>query len=265
MSESAADIWDSLWEAARMRWPEVDVSLQDFRRFVEARQEEEAGALPTSEIAAELYLACACLAGDARALAAIEEKIRQDVRPTVLRLGRRGPALEDALQAVRARLLAGESPKLGGYKGRGGLSAFLRVVAVRTVLNLGKERTELADDEAALGLIDERASPELALMKATYAAEFRKALAEAAASLDARERALLRLAFIERLNVDALGELHGVHRATAARWVQHAHEKLAAATRKALRERLAVSATEYDSIVRMIASGFETSLGRYLE
>src|SRR5439155_27001611 len=97
------------------------------------------------------------------------------------------------------------------------------------------------DGDAELDrLVGADPDPETALLRARYASAANEALREAFASLDARERNLLRQHFVDRLSIDDLGPLYGVHRATVARWLERAREALEARTRKLLMERLDV-------------------------
>ncbi|MBZ0236411.1 MAG: helix-turn-helix domain-containing protein, partial [Deltaproteobacteria bacterium] len=104
--------------------------------------------------------------------------------------------------------------------------------------------------------------PELALLKARYAGELEAALRRAGEALTERERALLRLAFVDGLNVDQVGDVYGVHRATAARWIARARTRVFELTRDDLRARLALTPTEFESVVRLVRSQVELSLTR---
>jgi RNA polymerase sigma-70 factor (ECF subfamily) len=66
------------------------------------------------------------------------------------------------------------------------------------------------------------------------------------------------------LTVDILGRLHGVHRATAARWVEAARASVVRAVRRHLRGTLGLGASELDSIVGLVKSGLDVSLTRLL-
>jgi len=53
-----------------------------------------------------------------------------------------------------------------------------------------------------------------------------------------RERNLLRYQVLDRLGIDHIGALHGVHRVTAARWIAHARRALIEGVRRRLQDRL---------------------------
>jgi RNA polymerase sigma-70 factor (ECF subfamily) len=64
--------------------------------------------------------------------------------------------------------------------------------------------------------------------------------------------------------VDQIATVYQVHRATAARWVAKAREELARKTRDALRKRLELSQSQFESVVRMIESQIDLSIERLL-
>ena len=64
--------------------------------------------------------------------------------------------------------------------------------------------------------------------------------------------------------VDDLGALYQVHRATAARWIGAARERLAEETRRQMIEQLGIQPADYDSILRLIHSQLDVSVTRVL-
>jgi RNA polymerase sigma-70 factor (ECF subfamily) len=261
------EIWARRHATAAEAWPTLSVELRDFRAFVEERWPEGVNEQEVS--LADLYLTCACSLGVEEALRAFERAHRDEIDAVVRRLGQLAPPLDDARQLVVERLFAGQAPKIRAFRGRGSLRSWVRVVALRTLLNhrqrtLGKERS-LEDDSDLDQLLPPGKDAELELMKQRYGMEVRAALRECIQQLSEKERTLLRLAFIENANVDAIGAFYAVHRATAARWVQAAHRALTSRIHRHLRERLKVDREELESILRLVSSGFDTSLSRYLE
>ncbi len=75
---------------------------------------------------------------------------------------------------------------------------------------------------------------------------------------------LLRQRSVDDLSIDQIGALHGVHRATAARWLERARVELALATERALQRRLSASAEDVRSLMRLIASRMDASIHRLL-
>src|SRR5438552_1509727 len=79
-----------------------------------------------------------------------------------------------------------------------------------------------------------------------------------------RHRTLLRLNLVDGLNIDKIGALYGVHRATVASWIAGARDEILTATRKALQERLKLSRAEFESLMGLVVSNLEVSLSRLL-
>ena len=122
-----------------------------------------------------------------------------------------------------------------------------------------RTRRELPVDPANLGDVI-AADPLLAQLKDRYREEFRIAFAEAAAKLTDRERTLLRYRFFDGLSIDEIGVLYRAHRATVARWIAAIRENLFETTRAVLTERLSITQSEVDSVLRLIDSQLEISI-----
>ena len=129
---------------------------------------------------------------------------------------------------------------------------------------LRKENRETPTDDALLEARAQEDDPELAYMKAAYRASFKVAFQEALESLLPRERTLLKQQIVDGLGIDELGALYQVHRATAARWVQSAREKLLVRTRRTFMMNARISSDECESIMRLVRSQLDMSLQRRL-
>src|SRR5690606_25375420 len=194
-------------------------------------------------------------------LAGVERRMR--------RLASGAAESEDLMQRLRQKLLVGDDtvdPRIVSYGGRGDLASWVKVVAVREGLmaRRGGRRVAAEDDtqlEAAAGQND----PELDFMRGRYQHEFREAFAEALQQLEPGERNLLRYHLIDRLSIDRIAAIEGVHRATAARRLGRVRETLHGATRTHLMRRLSVEASELESILRMVRSRLEVSVRRLLQ
>jgi RNA polymerase sigma-70 factor, ECF subfamily len=128
-----------------------------------------------------------------------------------------------------------------------------------------RTRDESSSDSRVLDQLPDAADgPELAHLRALYAGELKQAFEEAIASLEVRERNVLRHHFIDRLNVEEIGALYGVHKSTAYRWLETARTVLAKRTRAGFNRRVQVRPSELDSIVRLVQSHVDLSLSRLL-
>jgi RNA polymerase sigma-70 factor (ECF subfamily) len=249
----------ALVEAARAALPGVDVPPADFARHVAARC---AGADPRKAIeglhAADLYLACACARGDARAIALLEERFLAEVPRFLAPMRLPVSAVDEVRQLVRERLLVGDPPRIADYAGRGPLAGWLRVVALRLASDLRREGagTKERADEPAIPAVD----PELLLVKRRYGEAFNQAFADAFAALDPEERNLFRLFYLDGLNLDRIAIVCQVSRATAGRRMLAARKRLLDGTLRLVGERLRVPPDELESLLGVVRSRLEISL-----
>lgn len=242
--------------AARQAWPGVEVEPATLAAYVEARGGEQI---------VDLYLACACCHGDGTAIALFQRELATAVERAVRKLGGDRAAADELAQELRERLLVAtpaRPARIAEYTGRGPLGAWLRVIATRALL----DRRRRDKHEAPLGertleaLPAAEQDPELQYLKASYRDAFRRAFRAAFAALEALEQELIRSHHLRDESIDVLAARHGVHRATAARWVARAREHLLVGTRQRLAAELRLHDAELDSILQLIASRLEVSL-----
>ena len=246
---------DEMLEPGRAAWPGIELERDALAAFIAARGEADA------LNAADVYLACACAAGDPAALAAFERAYLAKVDDFLRGVRPSRELVDEVRQHLRERLFLGERPRIADYSGRGTLASWLRVAALRAASNF--RRSEGARDRAAARAPAAPAvplDPELALVRSRHSSEFERALGDAFAGLDERERNLLRLHFLDGLGIDGLAPVFGVHRATVARWLAAARTRLHDAVIELLRARLAVDARELESLLRVVRSDLEISL-----
>ena len=265
-----ADLEEALASAAsraRAAWKDVDAGAERFATFLGGRV--AAAELDAARVA-DLWAACACGTGDGRAIAEVEARYFPDVDAALGKMGLSADRIGEVKQGLRRLLFVGDPdvqvpPRITEYRGTGDLRAWLRVTAMRAALKLlRKENRETPTDDALLEARAHEDDPELAYMKAAYRAAFKTAFAEALESLLPRERTLLKQQIVDGLGIDELGALYQVHRATAARWVQSAREKLLLRTRRTFMLNARISSDECESIMRMVRSQLDMSLQRRL-
>ncbi|WP_224243202.1 sigma-70 family RNA polymerase sigma factor [Hyalangium gracile] len=254
---------------AREAWPRVDMDAGAFLAYVAERLPStgEAGEVLASLRAGELFLAFACVRGDARALEALDAHVLSQVGTW---LPREAPSLVDELrQALSQRLLVpvdGVAPKLASYSGRGPLEQWVRAVALR--LHIDQQRAaprEQPVGEAPAELAERLgADPELAFIRERHQEDFRVAFRAALGRLEARERNLLRLHHVHGLSMDSVAATYQAPRSTVARWVARARERLLALTREELTSRLGLTPDELDSMLRLVSSQLDVSLRQLL-
>jgi RNA polymerase sigma-70 factor, ECF subfamily len=256
---------DDLIARARREAPGVDLDPIAFADYVAERVGLDAAGRPQlrSVHAGDLWIAFGCVIGDAQALTAFERRFVPEIR-SALRRSFEPTLAEDAELVLREKLMpvafGEETGRLATYAGRGALAAWLRAAAVRAAIDMMRARREVPSGAVVLG--DAGAlDPLLASLKQRYRDEFRTAFNDAADRLSERDRTLLRYRFVDNLSIDEIGGLYRVHRATVARWIAAIREGLFEATRARLMSRLRIEEYEVDSVLRLIDSQLDISIG----
>jgi len=140
----------------------------------------------------------------------------------------------------------------------------VRVIATRELvraINRGRREEPI---EPLLDRLDLSRAPELSLLRSRHGAEIASALRVSLEALDERQRALLRYSLISGWSIDRIGELYGVHRATASRWLNAARDELGEQLRREVAARMSIAIEEVDSIVQLVHSQIDISLARIL-
>ncbi|HEX3766289.1 MAG TPA: helix-turn-helix domain-containing protein [Kofleriaceae bacterium] len=269
-----ADALIAQWQAARAAWPDLTVDPARFAAELARRlAAHTGGSVAVTALEAlhggDVYLAIACIDGDAAAIAQLDELAGRELRHAASKL-RASPDQAAEVHAELRRILLVDDVERGAalrdYAGRGDLRGYLRVSATRALIRaINRGRREVAvDDGAVFDRMLPIDDPELSILRAQYRGPVDAALRAALAGLDARARALLRYQLLDGWSIDQVGKLYGVHRATAARWLADARAALGDAIRSELAVRLRIAASEVDSIVRLVQSRVDMSLDRLL-
>ena len=194
----------------------------------------------------------------------VEVQCFADVDAAWHRVRPAGHTLDDARQLIREKLFVGGGgrPKVLDYAARGALRAWMRVVAMRMFLNLATRgpKEDPTEDPLELVLADLVVDPEGELQKHAARDQVRAAFLDAARGLPVRDRNLLRAALVDARSIDDIGALYRVHRATAARWVAAARERLLAEFSRSVELRLGIEPAQVRSIVHLVLSQLEISL-----
>jgi RNA polymerase sigma-70 factor (ECF subfamily) len=256
----------SLYQAGQAAWPGVACPAAAYARHVAGCLQADAG--PGGLHGADLYLAAAVLSGDRAAQAEVERLVRAQAQAAAARLDP-GPAFAaEVTQEVLERLLLPREdapPRLADYAGQGPLPAFLRVMAMRTALNLrGSGARTASVDEAALAALGDAADVEARYLRAQYQEAFREALHTAFAGLDRELRQVVRMHYGGGLSGQAIARLLGVDRSTVVRRLASARAALFSETRRLLQERLRLPQAELDSLIAVLRSQIELSLSTIL-
>jgi RNA polymerase sigma-70 factor (ECF subfamily) len=256
----AAEIGRKLWERGRTAFPDLALGLADFTALA-ARHVDKAD--PERLNAADLFLACACLARVPGALDRFEavhgeHLVRRTLAPD--------ESAEEMRQAMLVKLFVpqteGAAPKIAEYSGRGPLSAWVRIAASRAAVDQHRREsfTEPLHESFAEQASKSSWEIELAFLRGRHEVDFRVSLREALLSLTEEDRMLLRLHHCEGLTATELAPIVNASRATAHRRLQSARDALTAAVREELQARLRLGARDLDMILSLYGSSIVPAL-----
>jgi len=217
----------------------------------------------------DLYLCVASLAGDTAALIVFEGELQTALTRVGARFRLSGDQRDELGQELLERLLlpgAERPPRLAEFAGKGSLVRWLQAVATRTQLNRmrGKKREVLTGDNAILEAFAVPIVPGLEPSKGRFQNALKIALGSALARLEAQDKMLLRMAYVEGVRLEGLGRALDVSRATAHRRLTKAREALAHGVEESMSEELSIPKEKLSSIRRLVQSQISISLGRLL-
>lgn len=262
---------EALVARGRAAWPQVKLTPTAFVAHLAGRlppSKQPAKTLDAVE-AEDLWLACACAAGDAKALAALEETQLPAIARAVVSLDKTGTLVDEVTQVLREKLLVKRPdgpPRIADYAGQGPLKAWLKAAAIRHALNLQRPgaREDAAESDKLAALPMAAPDPELALIRQKHKRHFADAFAAAMASLTPRERTLLKLHTLDGLPLDHIGPVYGKDKSTISRWIAKAQQQLLRVTRAQLVATLNLTPNELESVLRAAQSELSLSLSRLL-
>jgi RNA polymerase sigma-70 factor (ECF subfamily) len=251
------------YDRGRVVWPKVALTFAQFCRHA-SRPEIAAEGL--AERPEDLYLAFACLEGDPEALGHFEARCLAGVAPLLRRSRLDRLEIDEIVQNVRVLLLLDADAKLKRYSGRGALTAWGRVAAGRLALDFLKQRRNEVPSGSAVERVPEPGdTPELALLRGKDGQLLGEALSAALQGLSERDKTVLRLSYLDGLDIDEIGRVFRVHRATVARWliVIRAHLAKQVGTRFKLEHNM--SPSQLRSFVEVLRPDIALSLAGVLE
>ncbi|MBL0218942.1 MAG: sigma-70 family RNA polymerase sigma factor [Myxococcales bacterium] len=216
---------------------------------------------------AEITLAAAVAAGDPAAIREFETRYLVPVRSQLRAMNLNAADIADIEQTLRVRLLVGEDgapARLVQYAGQGKLGGLVRVAAVREALTMLRRKKTTTSEDWLEELSSPDDDPELVQLKSRHRVEFKAAFEEAVRRLSPREHTLLRLHLVRQHSIDHIGAVYGVHRATAARWIEAAKRRLRTETSRILAERFELRGPDLERVVALIESRIELSIDRLL-
>jgi RNA polymerase sigma-70 factor (ECF subfamily) len=256
--------WQAAFAQARAELPGVDLPWGRFADHVGSIAGGEP--LPPTH-ATDIYLACACAAGDPTAIGILEHRYLALTRGSVARYHASPDFVDEVLQELRGKLLLPPSPRIARYGGRGPLGAWVRVAASRVAIDLLRTSEPAAPAEAQPeALADADLGPEVQILREVYREAFQESLKAALAALSPKDRNLLRRHLVEHMTLEEIAGPYGVHPATIARRLQAIRDEIAESVRGALAARHLEQGgrSTLDSLARAIRSEVYVSLSPLL-
>ncbi|HWO12592.1 MAG TPA: sigma-70 family RNA polymerase sigma factor [Polyangiaceae bacterium] len=258
-------LWRTAFERGGQSWPTVELRYETFCERLAALGHGE-GTLP--EHVEAIYVCAAGALGENAACRAIEQRHFGALRSAIARVDGRKDFIDEVLQLLRVHVFSGPAPKISSYTGRGPLERWLRTAAMRIAFRQkkagGRQVESLPDSPdlaAAPTVVSRREDDRDQAFQAAYARAFERALQEAFSELQPRERAVLRLHFAEGMNIDEIGRVYAVHRATVARWIAGYREGLARAIRGRLEAQFGqLAQDEFDSLFGLVYEQLDVSV-----
>jgi RNA polymerase sigma-70 factor, ECF subfamily len=181
----------------------------------------------------DLALADALARHDRVAIARFERDVLSRVEAATRRIAPSGALADAVRQDLRVRLLVGVSgdPKIRTYAGRGPLLHWVLVAATRLALDHARRAGAPEETEGELedALFDDA---ERSTMRKESRALLKSWIEEALSALDAQQRAVLQLYFVEDVSSEAAAKMFGVHRGTIARWIEEARASVRSHVRR---------------------------------
>jgi RNA polymerase sigma-70 factor, ECF subfamily len=248
-------------QAGRTLWPQLSLDAAAFEQWARGAEVAIDGLANRGE---ELFLVAGCVAQMPEALAAFEKSFLAGLTSTVGRVVLARDQVDELRQQLRVSLLLGPDPKIGSFRGQGPLGAWVQVCAVRLALRLGTNRHRMMDVDLLDELVSRDADQELLAARSRYRDTFQAALEECFVALTPRQKTLLRMHFVDAMNIDEMALVFRVHRATIARWLVSIRREVLAELCRKISSNLRTSSSEFRSLVRLVRSDVRLSLRRIL-
>jgi RNA polymerase sigma-70 factor, ECF subfamily len=249
------------YEIGRAAYPAIDLSCDNFIMFADARAQTWKG---NPDRAADLFLACACVERIPAAIAEFLATFGERIPLYLGKLARNADLVAEVRQILVTRCVVGDPDKpaaLTAYSATGSLEGWLRATAVREALAINRESDRnTGDADAALEAQMPWADHEISLFKQIYREPVSQAFATACAALDAQDRALLRLHYVDGVTTAKLATMFGISRATLIRRLAAARESLIESVKAALRAASGVADQDFESVLRLVKSQIDLRL-----
>lgn len=205
--------------------------LEYWRERWQGGDRAESGSSALSAVG-DLLLAQACAQGCREAISDFTLRFRGLIVRATTRVGFEGGEISDAADHVLMTMLFPEEGRpagIIGYSARGALSGWVASYTMRCGLRIRRDlgRRHNRRNRYLMQMVGEvEKDLELDLGRHELTSAIKEAFERAVDHLDERDRVLLHWSYVAAMNVDEIGALYEVHRATAARWVAAARSRL---------------------------------------
>ena len=249
--------------AGRAAWPTVKLEERDLAAFLAS------GGIPEQAIrqhGADLCLAAACVARIPEALACFDARFLSRVDRYLGRMRLPPDFVDEIRQQLRIRMIGPEA-RIGRYSGIAALDRWLRLACVRLALDAIDAEARRRQPDGASELLERVATadnPELNAIHSRHAHVVQDELRRAFERLSPRDKTLLRLHFVEGLNIESIGEIYRVHRASAARWIASIRSRLLEEVRQHVQLKIGSTPSEAASLVQHVHQKLALSVSRLL-
>ncbi len=257
MSDPKATEARTPYARGQARWPGVALSLDGFLKHCARLGLDEAHVAARAE---DLFLVAAVLEQVPRSVAHFDECLTS-AASVVARIDRDPSFIDEVTQEMRLKLLTGDSAKLWTFSGTGALVDWLRVVATRVALNLKRSDRLTPEEDLPEAVLT---GQEAAQFRRWYLADIHAALEVGFRRLTPRERTLLRMHFIDRLNIERIGVVYRVNRATIARWLVAIRTRLFDEVREELAAKHGLDTADVKSLYRIMQQDVHVTMSRLL-
>jgi RNA polymerase sigma-70 factor len=256
-----AELSDACYASGRALFTRIVWSAPEFRQECLLRWSGQQVSALEHRLAlgrglAEEFLILACLELRPGAIETLDSEYIVPLKARVRRICPHPDLVDDVLQMVREKVLSPPEPSLLSYENRGYLSAWLTIIAVRTAFDMARRTRRRSGQLAELDdqLMALATSPETEYLGEEVRTAFRKALREAVQRLPAKHRFALKMQLVGGWSIDQIGRALSTHRATAARWLVSARERLEQDVREELARRLGLDEREVTCLMGQMHS-----------
>lgn len=255
---------EKLWERGHLAWPALGLSRDTFFAWFLARPPLE----PETLVADDLYLVCAALHQVPRAAEELVNRFQDELERHAQKVVEADVA-DELIHELFVDLLTGQNgraPRLEQYSGRGPLRVWLRMAVTRRALNTRRRKAPHSANPID-ALAEQRAlddDPELAVMRRTYRHEMSEIFAAVIADTPQDERTLLRLHYGEGSTLNELAILYQTSRSALHRRLQATRSRLLERIAELVGQRLNLTESDRQSMMRLFGSDLRDSLGKLL-